>query len=151
MQPRKLRVNVLCLIGAILAAVSLFLPWATVQDQASGAKRDLGAFDFEETFLGFHLFSANFRYSVILFVIGTAVAFLSPLGGIMQLIGCVGFILTTLTTRFEGVEMVFWIGAAVALISTAMVLLSLVSPTGVGYEAGKRLGITRLLTFSAFS
>ena len=149
-QPYQLRVNVFCLVGAVLAVISLFLPWAMVQDKESGDTANLGAFDFNETFLGVHLFSSNFRYSVTLFLIGTAIAFFCRLGGILQIIGSMGFIISTLTVRFETVDMVFWIGSLVAVVSAAFVLLSLVYPLGAGYEPGKRDALARLLTVSVF-
>lgn len=147
-QPYRLRMNVFGLIGAVLAVISLFLPWAMVEDKDSGDTITLGAFDFSETYRDRHLFPSNFRYSVTIFLIGTTVAFFCPLGGILQLIGCTGFIVTTLTTGFETVRMIFWIGALVALVSTTIVLASLVYPLGVGYEAGRRDVLGRLLTVS---
>jgi len=149
-QPYQLRVNVFCLVGAVLAVISLFLPWAMVQDKESGDTANLGAFDFNENFLGYHLFSSNFRYSVTLFLIGTAIAFFCPLGGVLQLVGSMGFIISTLTVTFETINMVFWIGALVAVVSAAFVLVSLAYPIGIGYEAGRRDALARLLTVSAF-
>ena len=149
-QPYQLRVNVLCLVGAVIAVISLFLPWAMVQDKQSGDTANLGAFDFNETFLGIHLFSSNFRYSVTLFLIGTAIAFFCPLGGILQLIGSMGFIISTLTVTFETIDMVFWIGSLAAAVSAAFVLMSLVYPLGAGYEPGKRDALARLLTVSVY-
>ena len=128
----------------------MFLPWAVIQNQETGVRTNLGAFDFARTFLGISLFPDNFQLSVTLFVIGAAVAFLSPLGGILQLIGAMGFVMTSVTWGVEGFKIVFWIGAAVALISAAMVLLSLACPMGVGYDSKRSVGLARLLTFSAF-
>jgi hypothetical protein len=153
MRPLKPRVNVICLVGAVLAVLSLFLPWAVIQNQETLEKTNLGALDFGKTFLGIHLFdgNGNFELSVTIFIIGAAVAFLSPLGGILQLIGAMGFVFTTLTWGVEGFKMIFYIGAAVGLISAALVLLSLAWPTGVGYDTRREgIGISRLLTFSAY-
>jgi uncharacterized membrane protein YeiB len=120
-----------------------------VQDKASGDTVGyLGAFDFDETFLGIHLFSSNFRYSVTIFLIGAVVAFFCPLGGILQLIGSIGFIISTLTVRLEERSMIFWIGAIVALVSAALVLISLAYPIGTGYESRRRDALDRLLTVS---
>mgnify|MGYP006992528598 CR=1 FL=1 len=128
----------------------MFLPWAVIQTNETGERTYLGAFDFGKTLLGIQLFPDTFQLSVTLFVIGAAVAFLSPLGGILQLIGAMGFVMTTLTWGVEGFKMIFWIGAATAIVSAALVLLSLAWPMGVGYEKGRGVGVTRLLTFSAF-
>jgi hypothetical protein len=147
--PYKARINVLCLVGATLAVLSLFLPWALMQDDLSGDKTEVGAFEFDETFMGIHLFPDNFRYSVTLFVIGTAIAFFSPLGGILQLIGGIGFTLTSATSQFEHSELIFWLGPAVAIIASVMVLSSLAMPLGMGYE-DRRDVVGRLLTLSVY-
>jgi ABC-type phosphate/phosphonate transport system permease subunit len=149
-QPYQLRVNVFCLLGAVIAVISLFLPWAMVEDKESGDTANLGAFDFNETFWGFDVFPSNFHYSVTLFLIGTAIAFFCPLGGILQIIGSMGFIISTLTVTFETFNIVFWIGSLAALVSAVFVLLSLVYPLGVGYEPGKRDALARLLTVSVY-
>ena len=141
-QPYKLRVNVLCLIGAILAVLSLFLPWTLTQDRETGDTDTLGAFDYGETF------PDNFRYAVTLFLIGTAAAFFTPLGGLLQLIGSIGFVMTALTSTFPEFQITFWAGSAMAMFSAALVVIGLASPLGIGYGSDKEIGIARLLTFS---
>jgi len=147
-KPYQLRVNIFCLVGAVLAVISLFLPWAMLQDKESGDTANLGAFDFNQTFIGYNLFPSNFGYSVTIFLIGAAIAFFCPLGGILQLIGSVGFVISAMTVTFETVNMTFWIGAMVAVVSAAIVLMSLVYPLGTGYEEGRRDALGRLLTVS---
>lgn len=146
----RLRVNVFCLIGAIIAVLSLFLPWAVVQTEGTGDERTIGAFDFDESSQGSFSFPSNFRYSVTIFLIGTVLAFLTPLAGVLQLIGSLGFILTASTTTLEGMNLEFWLGGAVGVMASAMVLGALVEPIGVGYEKGAGSGLGRLLTFSAY-
>lgn len=111
---------------------------------------DIGPFDFGADDDTSHLFPSNFRYSVMLFLIGTILAFFTPIGGVLQFIGSLGFMLTASTTSFAGVELIFWIGAAMGLFASVMVLLSLVAQIGVGYEKEKTNAISRLLTISVY-
>jgi len=148
-QPYQLRINVLCLVGAFLAVICLFLPWAVAHEKIGSDKAYLGAFDFNKSFLGIHLFPDNFRNAVTLFLIGTVVAFFCPVGGILQLLGSLAFLLTTVTTTSETIDLTYWIGAIIAPVSSVLVLGSLIYPLGVGYEAGKRDAISRLLSVSA--
>ena len=149
--PYQIKVNVLCLAGAILGVLSLFMPWALVHDSFLDETTNIGAFDFDESFQGSATFSDNFQFTVTLFMIGTLVAFLLPLGGILQIIGSVGFILTTVTyPEIGNDEVIFWVGAAIAIISSVMVLIGLAYPEGIGFEKGKRSAVERLLTVSLF-
>jgi hypothetical protein len=150
-RPYNLRVNVLCLVGAILAALSLFLPWATSQDQTSHVETNISAFDFDGAVPGISSFPDGFRYSVTFFLIGTALAFLSPLSGIPLLIGSMGFMLTAMTSKFENSELTISLGAWVAVMSSILVLGSLVYPIGPGYSHGRAHGLaSKLLTWSVF-
>lgn len=72
-----------------------------------------------------------------LFIAGTMVAFLSPFGGVLQFLGVSGSILfISYDSQFAPARI--WIaadleiGLVVALISTALVLLSMALPLGVG-------------------
>jgi len=149
--PYQVKVNILCLAGAVLGILSLFMPWALVHDPFQDDTTNIGAFDFDESFGGGSSFPANFQFTVILFIIGTLVAFLLPLGGVLQLIGSVGFILTTVTyPKIGNDEVIFWVGAAIATISSALVLVGLAYPEGIGFAKGKRTAMERLLTVSLF-
>lgn len=142
------RINVVCLTGAILATLSLFLPWAIVNSEASGTNVYLGAFDFDEATPITHSLGDNLRYSLLIFMIGTLVAFFSPLGGIPQLMGSLGFVLATF---YSSADMMFWTGAAVGIISSAAVFMSMVAPVGIGYSREREEGAAaRLLTVSVF-
>jgi len=150
-RPYQVKVNLFCLVGAILGVLSLFMPWALLHDRVEQVNTNVGAFDFNQSPQAGYSFPDNFRYSVILFVIGTIVAFVLPLGGVLQLIGSMGFMLTTITyPSFGDTQVIFWIGAAIALISSIMVLIGFAYPSGVGYGTGRRTAMDRLLTVSLF-
>lgn len=145
-RPYRLRVNVLCLAGAVLAVLALFLPWGIMQTEGADTWTNAGAYDFGETNEGDHSYPSNFRYSVTLFLIGTILAFLTPIGGVLQFTGSLGFMLTASTIALEGTDLKFWIGATVGLSSSLMVLLSLAVSIGVGYETEKPNAMSRLFT-----
>ena len=147
-RPFRIRVNMLCYAGAILAVLALFLPWAAIQHEGTDDRINLGPYDFDSD----EGYSSNFRYSVTLFLIGTIFVFLTPIGGILQLIGSVGFMLTASTTTFTGLDMVFWVGPVIGVLASFMVLVSLYAPMGVGYdwEEGEIDGISRILSISLY-
>ncbi len=146
-----LRVNGLCLVGAIVAALALFLPWAVSQDQVSHVETNIGAFDFDDAVPGISSIPEGLRNSVTIFLIGTALAFFSPLSGIPLLTGSVGFMLTAMTTRFENSELTISLGALAAVVSSIIVLWSLVYPAGPGYSHGRAHELTsKLLTWGVF-
>jgi len=149
--PYQIKVNLYCLVGAIMGVLTLFMPWALLHDTHLDETTNVGAFDFNESPEAGYSFPDNFQLSVTLFVIGTGLAFILPIGGVFQFIGSMGFILTTVTyPRFGETELIFWIGAAIALISSCLVMIGLVYPNGVGFRPGKRTAIERLLTVSLF-
>jgi ribose/xylose/arabinose/galactoside ABC-type transport system permease subunit len=148
--PYRLRINMLCLFGAMLAVVSLFLPWAMIQNQLAD-ETNIGAFDFDEPLAGGSEFPDSFRYSITLFMIGTALSFLTPLGGIPLMIGAVGFISTSLTSNITNHDLIPWLGAVIALLSAGVVLLSFIEPTGMGFDSEKEdRMVAKMLTWSVY-
>jgi len=124
-----------------MAVLSLFLPWAVTRVPGADHTENIGFFDFGS-------FPDSFSYSVTLFLIGTVVAFFSPMGGLLQLIGGVGFVLTTLSSKFPDFQIFLWLGVIVALASVSEVIVALIYPMGIGFESDKDIGLARLLTFS---
>jgi len=148
--PYRLRINTLCLIGGIIAVLSLFLPWVIVQDDR-GHETLYGAFDLDDPFQGDDVFPDGFRYSMTMFMIGAVLALVTPLGGIPLLTGSIGFILISTTSMYEGTDMLFWYGALVGLLSAFLVIVSLFEPFGKGYELKNENRIVpRLLTWSIY-
>ncbi len=148
--PYKLRVNLLCLLGAVIAVVALFLPWAMTPDHL-GEEIGIGAFDFDEPLSGGSEFPDSFRYSVTLFIIGTVLSFLTPLGGIPQIVGSVGFVSTVLTSRIPEHDLIPGIGVVIALLAAGIVILSFLEPVGTGYSRNQEPTLAaKLLTWSAY-
>lgn len=149
--PYRLRVNLLCLFGAMLAVVSMFLPWAMTQDYL-GDETAIGAFDFDEPLPGGVEFPDSFRYSTTLFIIGTVLSFVSSLGGIPMTIGAVGFISASLTNTVTNSDIIPWLGVVIALLAAAVVILSFLEPTGMGYDREKKEDriVAKILTWSVY-
>ena len=91
-----MRVNIVCLAGAILGIVCVFLPWAVVTlsfviGGQAHVSRTLGIapVDFFNNTLDPDLL--GLMYAAILFTIGSAVAILTPFGGTGQLAGIAFF------------------------------------------------------------
>lgn len=144
----KLSVNVLCIVAAIMGVLALFIPWTVAVDNDSGETSYTGAFDFMETDEGRHVFSDTFRYSVMIFLIGTILTFLSPLAGVLQLIGSLGFLMTFFSTEFPGADTIIWIGCVIACVSSVAAIGSLALPPRVSQEPGFRL--SRLLAWTVY-
>jgi len=143
----RFRVNLLCLVGAVVGVISLFLAWSALSDLEGNHVGDLGSQDFNMTFLGYRLLPANLALAVTVFTIGTVVAFFTPIAGIIQLLAMIMFTLTVYTTKLEERKMTLGVGAVIAIVSAVLVLLSLAYPTGLGYEE-KKDALGRIVTIS---
>ena len=130
--------------------LALFLPWSIAQDEETLEKSYLGAFDYEETSHGESIYPDTFRVSVTIFLIGTIIAFITPIGGVFQLVGSLGFILAASTTQFDGFVSVWWVGSGVGLAAAVAVLISLAVPVGKGYGHQKGFGISRLIAWTVY-
>jgi hypothetical protein len=142
------RVNVLALAGATLAVVSMYLIWYHTSEVIR--YMDLGMADpmiCDWTLIdGYERMRSSFPLWLpfTLFIIGTIAAFITPLGGIVQLSGVVLFFYT-LT---NGGDLPAKIGPYVGLISGALALTSMVYPIGLGYRRKPINIVGRLLVFS---
>lgn len=149
--PYQMRINMLCLIGAVIAVLSLSMPWVVIQTDESNDLTYIGAFELDDPITGIRSLPETLHYSLTIFMIGTVIAFFTPLGGIPQLMGSLGVFLTTITTKLEDGQMGVYLGAGAAVIGSVCVIMSLLAPLGIGYYVGHRWGISgRLLTWSAF-
>lgn len=149
-RPYNLRVNALCLIGAIMAVMSLFMPWAVVQENRSTTKIYIDALDFDSA-LAERVFSESTRLSISVFLIGAILALVTPVAGIPLSIGCAGFGLSVGLKSYANWQVVPWVGWVIASFSAISVVLSFLSPLGLGYERGQVHGaLARLLTWSLY-
>jgi hypothetical protein len=92
----EVRVNIVCLTGAILGIACVFLPWAVATLSLVGGGQaqvhqtgGVAPVDFLNSTLDQGLL--DLMYAAILFTIGSALALLTPFGGIGQLTGIVVF------------------------------------------------------------
>ena len=112
-------------MSAILAVLSLFLPWTVAVDEYTSTNEKIykGAFDYDEMSQGEPVYPDSFSVSVTIFLVGTIIAFITPLGGMLQFIGSMGFVLASSTTELEGFQMTWWIGSGIALVASIVLPL----------------------------
>ena len=129
----KWRVNVLCIVGAFMGLVAIFCGWGA-HAYTPGAPQEnlLQIID--------HMLNIHILAGCVLFLIGSLIAFLSPMGGIVQLIG-VGLFIFGWTSWPDGV------GPYLGIISAFILVISMVKPIGLNYKGPTDLK-GRLLTFS---
>jgi hypothetical protein len=150
-KPYKIKVNLLCLFGAMLAVVSLFLPWTLIQNSYGGDEATIGAFDFDEP-LGLRVeLPDGLRYSIALFTIGAALSFATSLGGILLLVGSLGFIMTSLGGRVDSYELIPWLGPVIGLLSAGAVMMSFLESVTIGDDSEQETGLaSRFLTWRVY-
>jgi hypothetical protein len=77
---KKLRVNILCLVGSLIGIIAIFLPWASASNWSEVFYYDL-------------IYTAQWNPAlVILFILGTGLSFITSLGAVIQFISflCAG-------------------------------------------------------------
>lgn len=134
----RVRVNMLCLIGATIGLASIALPWAGTR--AGPLLYEERAFvvwiwDLVQELRG----EPGLYVAFILFLGGTILAFLTSIGGIFQAIGLSSFYLNEIDRQasmaqhssFEGQ---FAVGFYLAILSSMLVLVSIVKPLGIGLD-----------------
>lgn len=155
---RHPRINVLCVVGAMVGLSCLLTTWALVTETPPGWPTSAHSKSIEivpdawspiDTLaaagdpLSTAYGSSELVAFSILFVLGTALAFLTPLGGAPQLVGVLGFYTVSSEHLFVSE---FTAGLVVATAAALIVLASLWFPLGVGYERGPVSLKSRLLT-----
>jgi len=139
----KVRVNVLCLVGALLAVAAIFSTWITLGFMFWTKEMNLiDVFNQVES-------SSDFWLPAVLFLVGTIVAFVSPLGGVMQVIGVPLFI-SAFGSNADG-KLPSGIGPYLGFAAAIIVLASLAYPVGLGYRAKPAGILGRVLTISPVS
>jgi hypothetical protein len=144
----KLRINILCLIGAIIAVVASILPWLNNLLSLSAGESPI------DLAFSFHYSKWNgLQLTSIIFVLGAFVAFFTPLGGIVQLTGVLFFIATVNAINNE----IFAIYAfnrfsiewniAFGIVSASISIVSMMIPLGIGFKGHSINFSDRLLTF----
>jgi hypothetical protein len=127
--------NVFCLIAATASLAALALPWTWTR---------AGPYYEETNVLVLYIdtlrqfYSPDIMISASLYVGGTLLAFITPLGAIPQATGLTWFYLNELDrqesfSRYGYFEGGLAVGFLVACISSVLILLSLIRPLGIGY------------------
>jgi len=154
------RINVLCIVGAMVGVSCLLTTWALVTETPPGWPTNTHSKGAGVEPLSWSLvdalastldpFSNAYGDAEIvafsaLFIIGTALAFITPLGGAPQLAGVLGFYSSSAGNLFVSE---FAAGFAIAALAAVIVLASIAIPLGVGYDARPLSLRARLLTVS---
>lgn len=150
----KFRVNMLCLAGALLALVAMGLPWFT--HQTVSAQPSITQYDSHNLFMVLdQSFGTEAMLAGIVFICGTAVAFVTPLGGIGQAFGALWFwqtrhlIVGTLATSGWIDRNYFDSGFYIGIVASAIVLASMFVPLGIGYILRRKTLLSRLIIWGA--
>ena len=134
------RLNILCLVGAVVGVIAVFSTWMTLGFGFS--TREMNLIDIYTEVRS----SSDFWLPAVLCLIGAAVSFISPLGGVLQIVGAPLYVAVFMSTSDP--RLPSGIGPYLALAGAIIVLASLVYPVGPGYRI-KPVGVTgRLLTIS---
>ena len=126
-------VNLLCLIGAMVGVVSLFLPWCMMVE----GPNELGVSPADLITDTEELLSSSLTGPALLFTIGAVTAFLFPVSFAVQTAGIVLF-LRVVMDQYAGAPLGYdyemSLGFYAAVLSSVMVLAGLVRPVGPGYD-----------------
>jgi len=134
-----MRINLLCVIGAIIGTISIFLPWwyshgiAGSQEfyypnnllDSIGITGNLPQTAIDAS----HYFLA--AITAIVFIVGTILAYLSPVGGLLQVPAAVFYCFIWIVDSPEPAP----VGVILGLASGITSLYSWFRPLGIGYDA----------------
>jgi len=159
---KNLSVNVIAIVGALIALGGLFLPWTRSTQEGplidhspielTGLDYVQESLDYDRLYGIYGVYLNELPLCVWLFIAGVVVSFFSTLGGIVSMGGLLEFyrnISPTLGT-ISGHAMVtlhnlLWTGFYLCLIGTVMVLISSVIPFWIGKPVGELKPIQRLM------
>ena len=136
----RVRLNILCLVGAVIGVIAVFSTWITVGFMFWS--REMNLIDVYNQVNS----SSDWWLPVVLCLIGAVISFVSPLGGVLQLIGAPLYI-SVFASDADG-RLPSGIGPYLALASAVIVLASLIYPVGLGYRQKPVGVIGKLLTIS---
>jgi hypothetical protein len=123
----RMRVNVLCILGSLFGIIAIFLPWASGSSGHEAFYYDL-------------IFTAGWNPALaILFIIGTGLSFITPLGAFIQL--------SSFFTNQEISSYTLY-GPSFAIISFIIIMLSILLPITLPFLREPYPLKMRLLTFT---
>ncbi len=130
----KLRVNLLCVLGAFIAFVAIALPWFTSVSSNYGSPQET-----DYSLYQYITENSAWEMGAWIFVLSSAAAFVTPLAGFTQLMGLLwgwgsarsglGTSVVGALTWTNGLGSGIWLGA----FAVAVVLVSILFPIGFGY------------------
>jgi hypothetical protein len=141
----------LALVGATLGVASMYLNWYSTSEIIGFFELrpwDMVWFRDWTLIEGYERMGSAFPLWLpqTLFIIGTIAAFMTPLGGVVQLSG-ISLFVYRLASVNDG-NLPAEVGAYVGIISGALALVSMVYPIGLGYSRRLVSLVGRLLVFS---
>jgi len=137
----KWRINILCLIGAIIGILSIFLSW---QDHYYLNAQNGWEWEFTHSE---NLFESHTSIIIGLFLIGTIGALITPLGFIFQFLALSALWFSSIATIPEA-RISEGIGYWIAHLSFLLIFISLIRPIGPGLMSSQIPFNQRLLTIS---
>ena len=154
----NLRVNRLCILGALLGVVSLFTAWAMYYQYDMGARVRTLPFSGYDLLTGRnwpwsetapHPWTIKVVVAPLLLAIGTAIAFFSPLGGVLQIAGAMYFLTWSKLYSPDPLNSFnLSIGPFIGLIAGALALLSIVYTIRFHRRDGPMIATARFLSIS---
>ena len=139
----RVRLNILCLVGAVIGVIAVFSTWITARFLFWS--REMNLIDVYNQVGS----SSHYYLPAVLLLIGAVVVFITPVGGILQVIG-VPIFLSVFATNSDG-KLPSGVGPYLALVGAVIVLASLVYPVGLGYRQKPVGVIGRFITISPAS
>ena len=146
----KFRVNMLCLAGALLALAAIGVPWFT--HQTVSAHPLITEYESHNLYMVLdESFGMQAMLAAIVFIGGSAAAFVTPLGGFAQAFGVFWFwqtryaIVGTLTSNDWIDKNYFDSGFFLGIVASAMVVASMFVPIGIGYVLRRKTLKARLV------
>jgi hypothetical protein len=127
-------VNLLCIVGACIGVAALFLGWIY---QPPSMPTHLGIRNYPTVL---YMIVNQYMYygAAALFLLGTVIAFVSPIGGIPQLASLMAFaygmVASGYDPRLDGIDpqQKIWFGMGLGVVSCILILTSLFTPWGPG-------------------
>jgi len=141
-------VNIICIVGAIIGIVSLFMPWVWMGEGGLRTDYDsvydslLAPQEGDDGWWG-----NSFTASQIIFISGTVLAFAIPAACGVQMMGIMAFYLEHLKRDpWFAYDYGLSLGFFTAVISTVAVAASLIGPMGIGFDANPGRWFSRTWT-----
>lgn len=147
----RMNMNMICLIGAVIGTLAVFISWCYFPNNGGSPRSDWGPLSPGKAWIVI----PPSLLSIFSFLVigGTALAFVSPLGGFLQTSGVLLYLfyftppLPKASSAIPEVRLIPAMGPFFAIISSSLVVVSFLWPLGFGYK--KPIGSWgRLLTIS---